>query len=346
MLSLLGWLNGITAIGVLSFGVIFGIFIAFKAYKTNVKLLFYTGIMIMFCGLFYLGQFADFFTIIITGRNLNPVYLYGILCYMWVAPALAIGIYLGGELMLPEKKKYLIIIYCFLGILFELFIWLDPLNSFSFETPFPGENLIDSSFNKTHPTFFLIVTFILTVLVLNGFGFLYKSVKSTGIIKKKFFLFSIGWFVFTIGAIFDALTSPGIFLFIVRIIMMTSSWFWYLGLKEVHIKPEKAKDQKEILFERKTIPLIDILADSKPAKISEKDITFYREQIICLVCKGNVEGFNFICPKCHAMYCKKCSSALIDSENICWVCNDQMDKTKPIKTIETEKVIEKDFKKL
>ncbi len=52
----------------------------------------------------------------------------------------------------------------------------------------------------------------------------------------------------------------------------------------------------EVLFEEKAIPLMDILIDSKPAKITEKDITFYREQIICLVCKGNVEGFNFICP--------------------------------------------------
>jgi len=63
----------------------------------------------------------------------------------------------------------------------------------------------------------------------------------------------------------------------------------------------------------------------------EEEVTVYREQKVCLVCKGKISGFNiFICPKCNALYCEKCARALSEIQNICWVCESPLDQSKPI----------------
>lgn len=72
-----------------------------------------------------------------------------------------------------------------------------------------------------------------------------------------------------------------------------------------------------------------------PHKITEEEITHYREKKICLVCKGHIEGFNnYICPKCEVLYCKHCAQSLIDLENTCWVCNAPLDVSVPSKPFE------------
>ena len=40
---------------------------------------------------------------------------------------------------------------------------------------------------------------------------------------------------------------------------------------------------------------------TKPRKITEEEVTYYKEQKICLVCKGKVLGLSYICPECDAL---------------------------------------------
>jgi len=86
-----------------------------------------------------------------------------------------------------------------------------------------------------------------------------------------------------------------------------------------------------------------------PQKITEEEITYFKEKKICLVCKGNIEGFNnYICPKCEVLYCENCARTLIDLENTCWVCESPLDKSKPSKPFkrkEDEIPIKKDSQK-
>ena len=77
------------------------------------------------------------------------------------------------------------------------------------------------------------------------------------------------------------------------------------------------------------------------------------------MCKNKIERLNYICPKCLALYCVKCSDALSNLENVCWVCNGPIDKTRPVKRFKpkeeeikiqnekknTSKKFKKDFKK-
>jgi hypothetical protein len=43
----------------------------------------------------------------------------------------------------------------------------------------------------------------------------------------------------------------------------------------------------------------------KPPRITEEEVSVSKENKICLVCKGKVGGFNFICTECGAFYCMK-----------------------------------------
>lgn len=93
---------------------------------------------------------------------------------------------------------------------------------------------------------------------------------------------------------------------------------------------------KNILKERKGIPTettkesINLLGMfSKPKNLTEKEVSMYRDKAVCLVCKGEIDGFSYICQSCKALYCEKCVQALINLENICWACDSRLDKSKP-----------------
>lgn len=69
---------------------------------------------------------------------------------------------------------------------------------------------------------------------------------------------------------------------------------------------------------------------------TKEEIKILKERKKCLVCKGEVLGYSFIC-QCDAVYCQKCAQALIDLENVCWVCNNPLDISKPSKPYKEEK---------
>jgi len=350
MLSLEGWLCGLTGSGVLLVGISIGLFLIYKSKKLNANLLFLVGLEIIFMSLLFLGQFVDFLSILFFGTNLNPAYLYGLLCYMWVAPTVVFGLYISATLIIPEKRKIIVGIYTIIGIIFEFFLWFDFNNSFTIKLPDqPGTRIIDISFNRTHPTFILIAFFLITALLFLGVGFAIKAKQAAGELRKNFALLSAGWIMFVICGMLDSLTDPGIGLFIVRIGYQSSSWFFYFSLKEKRFRPKEFPSTRDQIIDDSQASLIVTLSRSKPLQISEEEVTFYKEKTICMVCKGKVEGFNFICTDCKALYCAKCANALSNLDNVCWVCDVPIDNSKPSKPFKEEaeriKVQEKAKKK-
>ena len=67
--------------------------------------------------------------------------------------------------------------------------------------------------------------------------------------------------------------------------------------------------------------------------ITEDEIQISKEKHFCIVHKGPIEGYSFICPTCGAFYCQKCLEAIKDIENTCWSCNEALDSSIPTKTI-------------
>lgn len=123
-----------------------------------------------------------------------------------------------------------------------------------------------------------------------------------------------------------------IFLIIIFIVITGSAIiFLHFFLNIVKLKTSSVRiDVEEEIEQRKDILSIF----SRPATITEEEISISKEKRICLVCKKKFIRDIYICPDCSAFYCKDCSSALSNMENACWVCNTPFDLLKPIKLLE------------
>lgn len=311
VLSDLGWLNGLSAIGYIIFGFTLGAFFLIKGKKLNIKLLYFTGIAQIFNSLTLNLEYAcDFLAVLSTGNNLNnPNGFIGILTWIWMIPASLFLYYVAVKLIIPKKKKSLLSVIIILGTIFAIILLLDRGNSFTFVYPNnSGEELIKVQVDFTSPLGIIAAIYgTMFTIILFGFGTVYKAIQSKGVIRKKFLLLAIGLNLFNVMQTTDAFLSNAIVSFIARIFGAIGWVAVYFALRE---EPERRL---------------------KRVKITEEEISFNLERKICLVCKGDVSRINYMCPKCNNLYCVNCSEALSSLENMCWVCDEPFDETKPVR---------------
>jgi len=110
------------------------------------------------------------------------------------------------------------------------------------------------------------------------------------------------------------------------------------------IKTFRSPYEDEIVKKEELKDFVKIF--TKPPKITAEEVQYHREKRICLVCKNKISRLNYICPECLALYCLKCSDALSNLENSCWVCETPFDETRPIIegeiAIAEERLVEKE----
>lgn len=323
-------LKGLITIAIVIFGIIWGSISLFKSIKLKARLLTYMGATMVCLGFIWATIGTDFLIVLITSTNIeNPNGILSILTWIWVPPTIGFSIYVDSTLIIPDKKRILKgISYTFviLGIIWELFIFLDTTNSFFFIEPdIPNMDFYDDVLKVGSPAGIISTVFFLFLLYFCGIGFVYRSIKSTGLLRKKFIFLSLTVLLTGGCGILDGLTSQGITLIFVRLGIFAGLYFWYLSIKEEHIRPTSIKDDEKIKVEESLFRLY-----KRPALINEEEVTFHREKKICLICKGSIVGFNFTCSNCEALYCIKCSEMLANTENACWVCNAPIDKSKPV----------------
>jgi hypothetical protein len=234
MVDLIFWVDGLSAVMVVFFGIVFGLFFIYKAKKTNVKMLTFLGLANLFAGLVFLGVFLDFLFVAFTGTNLNNTYgLIGILSYIWLAPAVVTASYIGGRVIYPKVKWYIFSLFIVLSIVFYIIIFIDPYTSFNFNNPtIPGDGLIDYNLNTFSFAGILMGVFLILIIFLLGIGFLIKSFQNTGVLRIKLILLSIGSICFCVFGMLESLTVPGFALIFVRIGYLSSFWFMYVGLRD------------------------------------------------------------------------------------------------------------------
>ncbi len=234
MVDLIFWIDGITASGVVIFGLLFGLFFIYKSRKTGAKMLTFLGLANLFAGLTFLGVFLDFFLVIFTSTNFDNTFgMIGIISYIWLAPAVVIAIYIGGELLIPKAKWYFVLGFIVLSIVFYIIVFMNPFNAFNFIPPSVyGDGLIDYNLNIFSLAGMLMGLFLILIIIILGFGFLIKSFQSTGILRKKFFLLSMGALCFCIFGLLEGLVVPGFTVIFVRIGYLSSFWFMYYGLRD------------------------------------------------------------------------------------------------------------------
>lgn len=233
-LTLNGWLNGVSALGVVITAVIMGLYIYFRGRKLEATLLKYSGGMLIFVGLLWSGPALDFLTILTTTKNIlyDWRFIYAWVSYIWVAPAITSAIVIGAELIAPNKKKFIVAFIIVVSIIFEIGLLVWPYESYTYPDPYPsGENIIDTSLNFSFFTFYALAIILVTVVAFNGIGSILKARQSTGILKRKFVLLSLGFIIFPLSAVFDTLFSAGALLFVVRMFVVVSGFLIYFGLK-------------------------------------------------------------------------------------------------------------------
>ncbi len=306
-------------------GWIWGVILIYQGKKSQVKLMIYWGIYTIILYNSWLGTTVDLITILITGDNTSEVL---VIFLAW--PALGFGAIffwiVMTELLAPKFKWYFLSTAIIASIFYELCLFLDPSGNIYVESPaISGEEILNDS--TIGPVGYLLGIFLCESVFLIGFGLIYKGIQSQGIIRRKYLFIATALFTFSFPAIFDAfLDFPINALVTVTIIQFSSPLFYYLGLRK---EPEKRK--KKIKEEIKVKDSFFRIT-KRPDQITEEEVTYYREQKICLICKGKVAGFNtYICPNCEALYHEDCARKLSDLENACWVCNEPIDKTKPTK---------------
>ncbi|MHA1337136.1 MAG: hypothetical protein ACTSPW_15580 [Promethearchaeota archaeon] len=231
-LNLYGWINGISASAIVLFSSLFSIIMLFKAKRNKSKLLLYGSLMGFFAGMLWLGPSIDFFSILLTGNNLPNGLIYGLLTFIWAAPAFIASMYVGGELMLKENKTKLLILSYIIGFFYEVLLIFD-LNNAVVNEPNPeGYELYDVSINLSHPILFLCIIMFGLLLVLDGIGTLKTAINTSGIIRKRFFYLSSAFFLFVFIAFVDGfLIINPIILAIVRFCMIFVAWLIYLSLQ-------------------------------------------------------------------------------------------------------------------
>jgi len=213
--------------------IVLGIIFIRKSRKLDLNLLTIAAFVVILSSFYYVGIVIDFISILLTGHNMfNPWGLHGIITFVMVFPALLCAMYIGAKLLFPDKIKPILTVYLILGIVFELFLLLNPLGAIEFVYPtVAGENLIDVNIILFSPAFFLVLIFIFSVLVLNGIGFLYKSFQVSGALQRKYRILAIGFILFFIAASCEAFLNLYLFSFFIRIGMVTAAIFLYYGLK-------------------------------------------------------------------------------------------------------------------
>ena len=237
-----------------------------RAKKFNVQLLKYAGFFLI-TG--FVGNLSSFFAILIYFfttysisfqiMGIGAVYLSIILNGMWYPIAVSFAMYIGAELLMPNNKKYFMTILIILLIASELLLFIYPLF-------FLVGVLADISSLYTGLFFIILLEFYVFVFIylgVNGFGFLYKSIRTKGTIRKRFLLLSTAFFVDILHFVGDVNS-----VFLNLIIAIVQPPLLYFGLKQK--KPKKVKKEKKKIPSKKAIELASYIL-RKDALIDKMD---------------------------------------------------------------------------
>jgi len=342
-LTPLGWFNGLTQSGLLIFGCVLGIFFITKSKKTKANLLLYLGLGTIGIGFWQLAGSIDFISILTTTSN-NPIYLdtgnpiHSLFWFFTTLFEFIIGIaflyYVALNLVVPTKKYYFLGLFIIISAILSLIYIFDFNNNIRTTEISIGEDIINTSVILGSPIFYLMILDVLLFLSFNVIGLILRSIQSKGIVKNKFLELAIGNLLFLIFFLIYAIFPDPISKLIMRIGEIGSIVLIYFSLRESQEKPEKIRPKKEVKVENGLFRLI-----KRPDVITEEEVSISKEKKICLVCKGKVMSFSFICPECETFYCEKCAKAIIDMENSCWACNKPLDASKPVKPYKEQELI-------
>jgi len=248
---------------------------------------------------------------------------------MWTPILIIPIIYIGLDLLFPEKKKAIIYIYILvvLGIIYEILLFFFAAETLIFKYPSEtGKNLTYFYIRFNTPAFWIQFIFVFSFFLINGLGLTIKGLRTSGQLKKKYLYFGFACVLIPILFIIDANESlAGYWKAFSRTGYIFCFILMYISIKEEKIDEKPVK--KEVQVEKGLFRMSRI----RPDNLTEEEIMISKDKKVCLVCKNVIAKVNYLCSDCGAFYCIKCMDALTDAENACWVCEEPFDESKPSK---------------
>lgn len=178
-----------------------------------------------------------------------------------------------------------------------------------------------SPFPRSVPSILLIIGVLITISPFFGYFELFNKLVVRLVI---FFVIGVVVVFLALTLVFnlqlDVLSIIIILISVALLVLVTV----YIIFSVLRPRERESEVRKEEIQD--TIKMF-----TRPVNININDVRMYREKGICLVCKNRISRLTYVCPECESLYCYKCSEALSNLENMCWVCETPFDESKSIK---------------
>ncbi len=205
--------------------ILIGVRILLNYFSTKVKTMITVGLTWIFLSSAWWGGAFSFLSFLFFSTKLNDL-LYMTVNNIFIPIALVCWIYSFTSLTYPNLKTKLVWLFVIICVVFEIlfviFLFTNPSLIGTFEGVF---NLQAGDFSMIFQIFALIVAF------LTGILFSLRAMKSEDErIKWKGRFLLIAYIIFTLGAAIEAIiTLDAFLLFLMRLILIFSGIFYYLG---------------------------------------------------------------------------------------------------------------------
>jgi len=227
--SLEDWVIGISTFAILFVGYGLGCYFLYQSRKMKINLLSILSLSMISVSFAWLPVVIDFFTVLVTGLS-NDILIYIYLTWIQLPITVLLSQYVAAELLVPSKKLLVVYFLEFLGILFLIFLILDPSNSVIC-LGYPFKNFYYKiSLNIASPTGILGFILIIFVFIFSGIGYIYKSFLSFKSIRNNFRFLGLGMIFIALFGLLDSLVN-GVYLVLVRIGATFGLILTYWGLK-------------------------------------------------------------------------------------------------------------------
>ncbi len=230
MASILSYLNGISSLIALTMAYLLAFSFIIKYMRQKQNLLLSTAILCFSLGSFNLGTVISFFSLLITGNNIDFI-LAGYLGMTCVPIAILNAMNLGFSIFKPESRKRVLIFFSITAIVYYIPIFFLPGQMFGGEIPpeiIPGETEL-ADFAIKSIVLYLTVFYVICVIVILGGGFLKLVRQLTGKERKKAWWLLNTFVLFAIAATLDV-WIPTIIIVLPRVLMIISYYSLYRGL--------------------------------------------------------------------------------------------------------------------
>jgi signal transduction histidine kinase len=142
----------------------------------------------------------------------------------------------------------LIAIFILICLIFEFFLIFETESSLGFFYPSDNTDLINYYVHFSSPLGIIVIIYYVSLFFFLGIGFLYQSVKSKGLIRKKFLYLGIAEMIFIPTSILELLPISSFYFLISRPVLIIVPILIFLGFKEESIVKENNLIVEQNLF--------------------------------------------------------------------------------------------------